>query len=274
MKLTSVLLATAAVLSAQSITPAPGASPGGNQFMTQIAYRVNEESRPAYETWMKDKYRRLVEALFKEEPELRTVILTRTVFSERLENGPNYYLSYMTSGIPKSRTGLQDKVSRQLFGKSFAELQQEVIPMRKRLAYTLQRLMASTPAAGGRAEEGDFLATDCKKITPGRTGDYVQLERDYQPLRAAQVNAGRLKSWAMWVQTLPNGTDRACDAFTTHIAKDLEQAVTWNQGSAALAGQLTPPINLAGLATRTVDVAKTVRSEGRVVVMVVRRPQP
>jgi hypothetical protein len=108
---------------------------------------------------------------------------------------------------------------------------------------------------------------DYKKITPGRAGDYFQLEQDFLRLREAQVKAGKMKSWSVSSVVLPQGTEWEYDAFTVHIGRDLEQVLSWGQGQAPIAAQLTPPLNLAAMAVRTNDVAKTVRAETRVYIM-------
>ena len=101
--------------------------------------------------------------------------------------------------------------------------------------------------------------------------DYLQIEQQYQPLRAAQVAAGKLKGWGSWAVVLPAGTEREYDAFTTHIVKDLESSLNWNQGAMAIAAKLEPPFNSASIMMRTAEVAKTAVGETRVVVMTVRR---
>jgi hypothetical protein len=159
--------------------------------------------------------------------------------------------------VPKPRTELQNKVCQQLFGKSYADFIQEAFPLRKRLGQSLTRRVAGT--TGANAAEGDVIRLDYKKITPGRTGDYFQLEQDFLRLREAQVKAGKMKAWSVSSVVLPQGTEREYDAFTVHIGKDLEQVLS-GVSQALIAAQLT---RRCGMALRTNDVAKTVRSETR-----------
>lgn len=265
--LTALAAGFAAIAAGQTSGPAAEA-----RYNAQLSYHVTEENRGAFEAWMKDKYRKIAEGVLKEDPSLRTVMLSRLVYGESQDTRANYFLTYMGRGVPKGgRRALQDKVAQRLFGRPMAEVMKEVYPLRTRKGNTVTRQLAGV-ASGGRTEEGDFLMVDCKKIAEGRMGDYVQLEQQYQPLREAQVKAGKLTSWAMYLQVLPGGTERACDAMTVHSAKDLAQALNWNQGSAALASQLSPPVSLTNLVMRSRDVSTTVRSEGRAVVMVVRQP--
>ena len=126
---------------------------------------------------------------------------------------------------------------QQLFGKSYPDFIREAYPLRKRLGQTLSRRVTGTAVAN--AAEGDVIKLDYKKITPGRMGDYFQLEQDYLRLREAQVKPARMKSWSVSSLALPQGTEREYDAFTVHIGKDLEQVLSWAQGQAPMAAQLT-----------------------------------
>jgi hypothetical protein len=71
---------------------------------------------------------------------------------------------------------------------------------------------------------------------------------------------------------LPAGSEREFDAFTSHVAKDLESSLNWNQGSNAIGSQLNPAVNGTALSFRAADLARTVRGDTRVVVMVIKRP--
>jgi hypothetical protein len=217
-------------------------------YVSTTSYHVADENRTAYESWLN---------------------VTRVVYGGVHEPEANYYIQFASEGIPKSRAAIQNKVSQQLFGKSYADFTAESRPLRKRLGQTLSRRQFGTPPS---AEEGDIVRIDFKKIAPGRMGDYVQMERENLRLREAQVKAGKMKGWNTSTLVLPVGSEREFDAFTTHTAKDLAQSINWNQGGSAIAAQLNPPFNTTGAAMRANDISKTVRGETRVVVMVVRRP--
>ncbi|MBY0505451.1 MAG: hypothetical protein K2X03_16175 [Bryobacteraceae bacterium] len=264
-KVLSLLAAAAALsqfLAAQTSMPA-------SIYSSSISYHVPEETRMAFEAWMKDKGKRLQEAMMQEDPAVQSVILTRVVFGGVQEPAANYYLSTFSQGVPKNHASMMDKISQKLFGKSYQETLKEVYPLRKRLGQTLAWQAVTT---GSNVAEGDLVRIDRKKVTPGRMGDYLALEKSYQPLREAQVAAGKMKAWSAWTVVLPGGTERDFDAFTSHIAKDLESSMSWNQGAASMAVQLNPPLNLAGAAMRANDVAKTTVGETRLVVMMIRRP--
>lgn len=165
-------------------------------------------------------------------------------------------------------TASQNKVTKELFGKTYEEFVSEARPLRKRLGQTLTRRLVGTPPA---LEEGDLVRFDFKKVTPGRMGDYIQMERDYERLRAAQVKAGNMTGWAMYTLLLPGGTEREYDAYTIHTGKSLEQIMTWAQNMNSIANKLDPPFNLSGYAVRGNDLQKIIRSEVRLAVLVVRR---
>jgi hypothetical protein len=229
---------------------------------------VADESRTPYETWLKNRFRKFAEGMLKEDPALRSVIATRVIYGGVKEPEANAYVSYVTDGVPKPPTELRGKVAKQLFDKSYEDFLAEARPLRKRLGQTLSVRVAGTPQA---LAEGDVVRLDFKKVTPGRMQDYAQLERDYQPLREAQVKAGSMKMWNMSILVLPGGTEREFDAYTVHVGKDLEQVLNWGRNTGGIAAQMNPPFNLAGLTARATDLQKIVRSETRIVVMLVNR---
>lgn len=266
------MVSAAALIVCTQILPAQQQSnnAGPTVYGSSVSYHVPDETRGAFETWLKDKYRKYAEAMLKEDPTIQSVSVTRVIYGGVKEPEANFYITMFQSKVPEPRTAMQNKVCQQLFGKSYADFSREAYPLRKRLGQTLSRRM--TGAAGGTAPvEGDVIRLDYKKVAAGRMGDYMQLERDYTPLREAQVKAGKMKSWSMNAVVLPQGTEREYDAYTVHTGKDLEQILTWGSGQAALAAQLNPPFNAAGMAMRANDIAKTVRAETRVYVMRVAR---
>ena len=266
--MTKTLIAASALILPQFL-PAQQNNPGPTTYASSVSYHVPDETRVAFETWLKDKYRKYAEAMLKEDPSIQSMSVTRVIYGGVKEPEANFYSTTFQQGVPKPRTALQNKVTQQLFAKSYADFLREAYPLRKRLGQTLSRRVTGT--TGGNAAEGDVIRLDYKKIAPGRMGDYFQLEQDYLRLREAQVKAGKMKSWSASAVVLPQGTEREYDSFTAHIGKDLEQVLSWGQGQAQIAAQLSPPLNLTGMALRTNDVAKTVRAETRVYVMRVSR---
>ena len=206
--------------------------------------------------------------MMKEDPSLTAVSVTRLIYGGVIEPEANYFVTTMRQDYPKPMTEVQDKVAKQLFGKTYQEFLGEARPMRKRLGQILTRRWAGTPTT---LAEGDVLRLDFKKVTPGRMGDYIQMERDNERLRAAQVKAGNMTGWSMNTLVLPGGSGNEFDAYTVHTGKSLEQVMTWGQNTASIAATLDPPFNLTGLTMRANDLQKIVRSEVRVAVLVVRR---
>lgn len=261
--------ALAAASFATQLLPAQQQQQNPPIYHSTASYHVADENRAAHDSWLKDKFRRLVEGMMKEDSTLRGVTVTRVIYGGIQEPEANYYIQYANEGISKPRTALQNKVAQQLFGKSYADFIAEARPLRKRLGQILSRRQFGTPPS---AEEGDIVRIDFKKIAAGRMGDYIQMERENLRLREAQVKAGKMKGWTTSTLVLPVGTEREFDAFTTHIAKDLAQSLNWNQGASAINAQLNPPVNMTSATMRANDLSKTVRGETRTVVMVVRRP--
>ncbi len=265
-KSVNILAATAVFATFLSAQPTAPANP---IYASTITYHVPDETRGAYEAWAKDKTRRMMEGLMKEDPAIQLVLLTRLIYGGTREPEANYHLTILTQGVPKNRAALQNQVSQKLFGKPYSEVIREAFPLRKRLGQTLARQWAGTPM---NLAEGDLIRIDRKKVTPGRMGDYLQTEQQLQKLREAQVADGKMKSWSSWSLVLPAGTDREFDAFTSHVSKDLEGTLNWNQGSLAIGNKLSPPVNGTALSVRAADLAKTVRGDTRMVVMIIKRP--
>lgn len=238
-------------------------------YASTVSYHVPDETRAAYETWWKDKGRKLAEGVMQEDANVTSVVLTRVIFGGTIAPEANYYMTAFSKDVPKNHTATYEKISQKLWGKSYEAVLKEAYPLRKRLGQTLARSIATAP--GTPVEEGDIVRVDRKKITPGRFGDYMQVEQQYQPLRAAQVAAGNMKAWSAWGVVLPAGSDRDFDAYTSHVVKDLAGSLNWGRGMSAMAAKLDPPLNYAGLSARANDTSKTTVGETRLVVGVVRR---
>jgi hypothetical protein len=205
----------------------------------------------------------------KEDASLRSVLASRVIFGGVVEPEANAFISYSTEGVPKPGLEMRNKVAKQLFDKSYEDFLAEARPLRKRLGQTLSMRQAGTHRDIG---EGDVVRIDYKRVTPGKMRDYVQMERDYERLRRAQVDAGSMKYWMMASLVLPTGTERELDAYTIHVAKDLEQVLTWGRNTDQIAARLDPPFNLADMTTRGSELQKIIRGQTRVVVMVLNKP--
>ena len=263
------LLTTTAALAVLTWTLPAQQEPAAPAVYTSTStYHVDDEHRAAYETWLKTRYRKYAEALLQQDPTVVSVLATRVIFGGVVEPEVNGYLSVARQGLPHPTPELNDKIAQQAFGKTYAEFLAEARPLRKRMGQVLLRRMAGTPPA---TEEGGLVRYDYKKITPGRMSDYIQLERDYERLRAAQVKAGSMTGWGMFTLLLPGGSERPFDAITAHSGKTLEQVMNWGRDATSIAASLTPPFNLTGTALRANDLQKIVRSEVRLVVLSVRR---
>lgn len=267
MKLTTTLLALTAslapLLHGQSNPTQPRSS------ISSVSYHVTDENRSKYEAWLKGRFRQYAQAYMKEDPSVTAVIAARVIFGGVREPEANAYVSYVSTELPKgpSATPVRDKVAKQLFNKTYEEFMSEASPLRKRLGQTLSVIQANTPP---NLADGDLLRIDFKRVTPGRMQDYIQLEREYAPLRKAQVEAGSMKAWTMATLLLPGGSERDYDAYTVHVGKSLEQILTWGRDTGAIAAKMNPPFNLAGTAMRGMELQKNFRSETRMVVMVAR----
>ena len=163
--LLTALAATAAItltLTAQQGNPPPLV------FYSTTTFHVADENRAAYDSWLKDKYHKFAEALIKEEPSLTSVSAIRLIYGGVIEPEANYYITFVRQGYPKPMTESQNKVAKELFGKTYQEFIAEARPLSKRLGQTLSRRWVGTPST---LAEGDLIRFDFKKVTPGRMGD-------------------------------------------------------------------------------------------------------
>lgn len=231
-------------------------------------YHVADNSRAAFEAAVKDKSRKLFTAALKEDPNLLAMSLMATQYGGVPEPPANYILTIFSSNIPANRQAVFEAASQKAFGKPYSEYTKEMGALRERIGQTLSRQLTGTPRD---VAEGDYVRIDRMKITPGRAGDYTQMEQQYKRLREAQVAEGKLKSWSAWMLVLPGGSEREYDAYTAQIGKDLQTVLTWGQGQSAIAAKLTPPFELTGLAMRADSIRKLVRSDVRRVVVVVQK---
>ena len=264
----TVLATLAAIAALPSVLIAQQGNAAPPIYISATSYHINDEHRTDYETWLKTRYRKYAEELMKRDSSVVSVLATRVIFGGVIEPEANAYVSIARNNYPRPNPELSDKIAQDAFSKSYADFLAEARPLRKRLGQVLVRRVVGTPAS---FEEGDLMRYDFKKVTPGRMGDYVQLERDYERLRAAQVQAGNMTGWGMFVLMLPGGTEREFDAYTVHTGKTLEQVMTWGQNTGPIAAKLDPPFNLTGLAMRAPELQKIARSEVRLVVLGLRR---
>jgi hypothetical protein len=238
-------------------------------FSVTAAYSVPYENRAAYERMIKGTLKPVLEARLKEFPTMMSIIVTRAEFAGIPEPPANYFLTMFWQGVPKDTTAADERLMKQVLGKSWEDMMKELGGIRKYMGMSMARQVAGTPI---NLEEGDFIRLDRKKLVAGRIGDYYELERNYLPLREAQVKAGNMKSWSVWGMALPVGTDMTYDAYTAHVVKDLQGVFSWGANTQELNAKLAKPLNMAGMVMRSQDVAKQVHTDVRRVVMVIRKP--
>jgi hypothetical protein len=237
-------------------------------FSVTAAYSVPYENRAAYERIIKGTLKPVLEARLKEFPTMMSIVVTRAEFAGVPEPPANYFLTMFWQGIPKDTAAADERLMKQVLGKSWEDMMKELGGIRKYMGMTMARQITGTPIS----LEGDFIRLDRKKATPGRIGDYYELERNYLPLREAQVKAGNMKSWSAWGMALPVGLDTSYDAYTAHVVKDLQGVFTWNANATDLNAKLAKPLNAVMMGIRGQEVAKQVHTDVRRVVMVIRKP--
>jgi hypothetical protein len=105
-----------------------------------------------------------------------------------------------------------------------------------------------------------YLVVDYHKPEPGKTGDYVQMEREYwKPVHQDRVNNGKITSWKLYAVSFPNGEGQEYDFVTvTEFASfaDLE-----NQYAGTDFRKVLGDTKAAEIGTRTGAVQKLRRSD-------------
>lgn len=228
---------------------------------TSTFYDVTDGNERAFVDFSKTATKKLVEAAMKDDPAMRSVILSVRLFGGNPEPEGRYRLVILRDGFPALGTERLTALSMKATGMSYEDYMKKANSLRKRTGQTLRQRVASTSAdTPVVVAEGDILRTDLMKIMPDRGADYYNMERtDWQPLHAERVKAGTMKSWSLWAFRAPSGASRAYDAVTTAVFKDLESAMA-NPGYNALYQKLHPGGNMAGMSDR----ARTVRTIERV----------
>src|SRR5262245_35901123 len=81
----------------------------------------------------------------------------------------------------------------------------------------LGTLFALAGYAQSSAEPSKYriLTLDYQKPEPGKTSDYVRLERElWKPVHQDRVNKGKITSWKLYQVSWPNGEDQEYDYVT------------------------------------------------------------
>lgn len=228
---------------------------------TSTFYDVTDVNERAFVEFSKTVTKKLVDASMKDDPGMRSAILSVRLYGGNPEPEGRYRLVIIREGFPPAGTERLAAVSMKATGMSYDDYMKKAASLRKRTGQSLRQRVASTSGDTPTAiVEGDIIRTDLMKIMPDRTSDYYNMERnDWQPLHAERVKAGTMKSWSLWGFRAPGGASSPYDAMTSAIFKDLESAMG-NANYNAHYLKLHPGGSMAGMADR----ARTVRTIQRV----------
>lgn len=260
-RILSIALATAASAFAQQ-TPL---------YSTSTFFHVADGKGQAYVEYSKAHTRKMMELALKEDPALRAVLLTQVIYGGNPEPRGNYVLTTIREGSPQPEGALRDSIAKKALGMTYADYITKSSAYRTRVGQVLSRQIAT--AGSAPIVEGDIIGYDYMKIAEGRQADYFAMEEnDFKPLHEHNIKSGGMKRWSLWTLRLPGGDDRAYDAVTTQVYKDLASALARPRFEAT-AHEVRPNASFTAVAEKARTTRKRVRSEMRRVVWVVSRTQ-
>jgi hypothetical protein len=240
---------------------------------TSTFYDVDGSSQRAFVDFSKKSTKKLVEAVMKEEPAIRSTSLSVRLWGGNPAPAGQYRMVIIRDGFSIQNTDRLASLSQKATGMSYDDYMKKATSLRKVTGSTLRQRLAST--SGDKPvnlAEGDIVRTDLMKISPDRAGDYYNMERnDWLPLHAQRVKDGAIKSWGLWTIRSPAGSERVADAITTTIYKDVESAMS-NPQYGSVYTKLFPDRNVGTLMDRARTVRTIVRSDYWRVIWAVSRP--
>ena len=105
-----------------------------------------------------------------------------------------------------------------------------------------------------------FAQVDFMKATPGKSAEYVKLEKDiYKPLHAEMVKAGNKDDWGLYQKQMPYGDNDAYDYITANFFNSVAQMISTDY--AATFKKVFPKMDINTITTQTNNARKIVRSE-------------
>lgn len=244
------------------VTGASFAQPTKPIVATSTFYDVDDANTRAFVEFSKNTTKKLVEALMKEDPAIRTATLSVRMYGGNPEPEGRYRFVLIREGFPGANQERLAALAPKALGMSYDDYLKKATSLRKTTGSSLRQRLASTSTDKPVVlAENDIIRTDLMKIMPDRAGDYYNFERDdWQPMHAERVKSGAIKSWSLWTFRSPSGASRPYDAVTTAVYKDLDAAMA-NPGYGAIFARIFPNRNYAAVADRGRTVRTIVRSD-------------
>lgn len=240
---------------------------------TSMFYDTEDAADRAYLDFVKNVTKKLAEASMKEDPSVRSVIMSVRLFGGNPAPVGRYRLVVLRDGFAELNPQQLSAIAPKAIGMTYDDYMKKAATLRKQTGSSLRRLMVST--GDGRPVdivEGDIIRTDLMKIAPDRAADYYSLEREHWlPMQTQRMKEGAVKSWTLWSFVSPSGSGRRYDAMTSTIYKDLNAAMA-NPGYEALYRKLFPDRSPASVFDRTRTTRTIVQSDLWRVIWAARRP--
>ena len=78
MTITRTMIAASTLILTQFL-PAQQNNAGPTTYASSVSYHVPDETRGAFDAWLRDKYRKYGEAMLKEDPAIQSMSVTRVI---------------------------------------------------------------------------------------------------------------------------------------------------------------------------------------------------
>ena len=250
----SFLLLFAFVLSGFiSIAQAPT-----EMFARVFMLKVPAGKQAEFETFMKDKMKP-VQELRREKGKIILWILFKVHLAGETDEynyaDVSYYPSWANTEANLSLPALVREAHEGADAAQFIAKLHEVCSItKKHMLYRTEAVEPNPPVPS------KYVRLDYMKIKPGKTAEYLRVERDdWMPFHQSLVNEGKSSGWGLWQLVFPGGTDASYDYVTSNRYSTYDQILGTDY--AGTFKKVSPGKNVNDIFMRATNSRDLVRSE-------------
>jgi hypothetical protein len=119
--------------------------------------------------------------------------------------------------LEKVRAPWSENLVKGLYSDQEMETMQKTQALRHLTRSELWQFEASAMKEG-EPDDPTYIVMHFMKATPGKTGDYYQMEKDlFRKIHQARVDKGQLRSWFFMSRMFPSGHDAEHDFITLNV---------------------------------------------------------
>jgi hypothetical protein len=209
-------------------------------------YRSAPGMASAYEAKILDKTVKITQEVMKGQPDLISMSAFRLEFGGMNDEKPDYLVVQTFRQTPIDLIPAFDQAAKKLFNQSWADVQKEYQQFRTPVGRTIIRMAHQV---GDPPQPGDWVRVQRNK-SPGGPDEYVNILKIIQPLREAQVKAGKIRGFSLWSAVSNVGTQDDFSSLAASVAKDLGSLLGANADLNADNAKLAQPVNLTSYVMR------------------------